>query len=170
MSRERELSLASGYLDRAPPKAADASCLVTPQMRAIVTSWLVEVAAEFRLQQETLFLGIALLDRFQACFPEVNCTVRLRGRRKVPPRSWTALSSHMPGRGCPSAHAPWALPARPISTPQGVAHNVLQLVAVTAIMVACKLDEVSADQPPPSNHCGTLACNASKPALFVWRP
>lgn len=33
-------------------------------MRMIVSSWMCEVAAEFRLQQETLFLAVALLDRF----------------------------------------------------------------------------------------------------------
>lgn len=33
-------------------------------MRRTATSWLVEVAAEFGLHQETLFLGTALLDRF----------------------------------------------------------------------------------------------------------
>jgi hypothetical protein len=33
-------------------------------MRAIVVSWLSEVAAEFALQQETLFSAVSLLDRF----------------------------------------------------------------------------------------------------------
>ena len=33
-------------------------------MRAIVISWLIEVASEFALHQETLFLATALLDRF----------------------------------------------------------------------------------------------------------
>ena len=33
-------------------------------MRMIVTSWLSEVASEFNMQQETLFLAVALLDRF----------------------------------------------------------------------------------------------------------
>lgn len=33
-------------------------------MRRTAASWLVEVAAEFGLHQETLFLGTALLDRF----------------------------------------------------------------------------------------------------------
>ncbi len=37
---------------------------ITPQMRMIVTSWMCEVATEFRLQQETLFLAVALMDRF----------------------------------------------------------------------------------------------------------
>lgn len=33
-------------------------------MRAVVVSWLSEVAAEFSLQQETLFSAVSLLDRF----------------------------------------------------------------------------------------------------------
>lgn len=35
-------------------------------MRMIVISWLVEVAAEYELHQETLFLAAALLDRFMS--------------------------------------------------------------------------------------------------------
>ena len=37
---------------------------IDPSMRAIVLSWLIEVATEFGLHQETLFLAGALLDRF----------------------------------------------------------------------------------------------------------
>ena len=33
-------------------------------MRVIVASWMVEVADEFGLQQETLHLAVCLLDRF----------------------------------------------------------------------------------------------------------
>lgn len=38
-------------------------CL-TSTMRAVTVSWLVEVACEFQLQQETLFLAVALFDRY----------------------------------------------------------------------------------------------------------
>lgn len=48
------------YLDYQQP----ANDHVTPQMRMIVCSWLSEVATEFNMQQETLFLSVALLDRF----------------------------------------------------------------------------------------------------------
>ena len=74
MHQERDLQPARADYDdagAAAPGAADAAC-VTPQMRCIVTSWLSEVAAEFRLQQETLFLGVRLLDRFQAASPAVR--------------------------------------------------------------------------------------------------
>lgn len=37
---------------------------IDQSMRAIVISWLIEVASEFALHQETLFLATALLDRF----------------------------------------------------------------------------------------------------------
>lgn len=37
---------------------------VDRHMRRVAVSWLVEVAGEFRLHQETLFLSVALLDRF----------------------------------------------------------------------------------------------------------
>jgi hypothetical protein len=64
-------------------------------MRAVVVSWLVEVAGEFRLQPETLHLSVALLDRF--------------------------LSA---------------------AAPHGVPRGVLQMVAVSCVMVACKGLEV----------------------------
>lgn len=35
-------------------------------VRMIVVSWMVEVAEEFRLQQETLHMAVLLLDRFLA--------------------------------------------------------------------------------------------------------
>jgi hypothetical protein len=44
--------------------AAGSSDFLTPGMRMIVASWMVEVAEEFRLQQETLHLATGLLDRF----------------------------------------------------------------------------------------------------------
>ncbi|KAI8474472.1 MAG: cyclin-like protein [Monoraphidium minutum] len=67
LARERELPRSAGYLARAD--AQHGGEFVTPQMRSIVTSWLSEVAGEFGMQQETLFLAVALLDRFQACSP-----------------------------------------------------------------------------------------------------
>ena len=37
---------------------------ITPTMRSILVDWLVEVADEFKLQQETLFLTVSYIDRF----------------------------------------------------------------------------------------------------------
>ncbi len=39
---------------------------IDQSMRMIVISWLVEVACEYELHQETLFLATALLDRFMS--------------------------------------------------------------------------------------------------------
>ena len=39
---------------------------IDPSMRMIVISWLVEVACEYELHQETLFLAAALLDRYMS--------------------------------------------------------------------------------------------------------
>jgi cyclin A len=38
--------------------------MLTPQMRMIVVSWMIEVCDEFVLQPETLHLAVGLLDRF----------------------------------------------------------------------------------------------------------
>ncbi len=40
--------------------------------RMIVVSWMVEVAEEFRLQQETLHMAVLLLDRFLGSVAEVG--------------------------------------------------------------------------------------------------
>jgi len=63
--QEREVQLlpCSSYLDN-HDNELNPEGFITPQMRMIVTSWISEVAAEFRLQQETLFLAVALMDRF----------------------------------------------------------------------------------------------------------
>ena len=45
-------------LQRLPQTHIDA------HMRLVAVSWLVEVACEYNLHQETLFLATALLDRF----------------------------------------------------------------------------------------------------------
>ena len=37
---------------------------ITPELRNTAVSWLVEVAAEFQLQQETLFMSVSYFDRF----------------------------------------------------------------------------------------------------------
>ncbi|KIZ01990.1 hypothetical protein MNEG_5967 [Monoraphidium neglectum] len=101
--REAGLMPDPRYLDAAAAAAAAAVAAgaacggegLTPQMRAVVVSWLVEVAGEFRLQPETLHLSVALLDRF--------------------------LSA---------------------AAPHGVPRGVLQMVAVSCVMVACKGLEV----------------------------
>lgn len=37
---------------------------VTPKMRCVLVDWLVEVHQQFRLMQETLYLTVAIIDRF----------------------------------------------------------------------------------------------------------
>lgn len=37
---------------------------VTPKMRSVLIDWLIEVHQQFRLMQETLYLTVAIIDRF----------------------------------------------------------------------------------------------------------
>lgn len=37
---------------------------ITPNMRALLVDWLVQVHSRFQLLQETLYLTVAILDRF----------------------------------------------------------------------------------------------------------
>jgi len=53
---------------------------MTPHMRAILVDWLVEVAQEYRLCSDTLFLAVAALDRFLSrCAPVPRERLQLAG-------------------------------------------------------------------------------------------
>lgn len=69
---------------------------INPAMRSILIDWLVEVGQEYRLSSDTLFLSVALIDRFLSL--------------------------------------------------QDVRRNKLQLMGVTAILVASKYEEIYAPQ------------------------
>ena len=60
-------------------------------MRMIVISWLVEVACEYELHQETLFLAAALLDRFMSI-----AKVNLAPQPPPPPPAHTPFSPPIP--------------------------------------------------------------------------
>ncbi len=49
------------------PRAISAS--KCDRMRGVMVDWLIEVALEFRLSDDSLFLAVALLDRLFACMP-----------------------------------------------------------------------------------------------------
>jgi cyclin A len=67
---------------------------ITPHMRSILVDWLVEVAQEYRLASDTLFLTVAYVDRFLSLVDV--------------PRNKLQLVS--PGRSC-AACQPAAVPA-----------------------------------------------------------
>jgi len=52
---EKKFPIKKGYL---------AGQEITPKMRCVLVDWLVEVHQQFRLMQETLYLTIAIIDRF----------------------------------------------------------------------------------------------------------
>lgn len=54
-SLERKFPIKQGYL---------AGQEVTPKMRSVLVDWLVDVHQQFRLMQETLYLTVAIIDRF----------------------------------------------------------------------------------------------------------
>ena len=41
--------------------------LVTGKMRAVVVNWLAEVHLQFKLVQETLYITVAIVDRYDTC-------------------------------------------------------------------------------------------------------
>ncbi|XP_076231269.1 G2/mitotic-specific cyclin-B [Calliopsis andreniformis] len=45
---------------------------VTPKMRSVLVDWLVEVHQQFHLMQETLYLTVAILDRFLQAFCSID--------------------------------------------------------------------------------------------------
>ncbi|WIA14428.1 hypothetical protein OEZ85_002954 [Tetradesmus obliquus] len=71
LALEQELSPSSSFLEQPGVPGEH----ITPQMRMIVCSWLSEVACEFNMQQETLFLSVALMDRFMCSTKGIPRTV-----------------------------------------------------------------------------------------------
>lgn len=97
--------------------------------RRVVVSWMVEVAEEFGLQQETLHASVSLLDRFLAASNVsllVGCLSALWHRACCPQKKHTRL----------------APPPTALNHAQGVPRCVLQLVAVGCIFIAAKQLEV----------------------------
>lgn len=45
---------------------------VTPKMRSVLVDWLVEVHQQFHLLQETLYLTVAIIDRFLQSYRTIN--------------------------------------------------------------------------------------------------
>lgn len=86
---------------------------------------------EFRLQQETLFLAVRLADRFLS-----NARVSARAARGV------ARRPAEPARGRGPSGDPPSLTTAPAAL-QAVPRNMLQLVAVTCVLLAAKQEEVS---------------------------
>lgn len=48
-------------------------------MRSILVDWLVEVAEEYRLQTETLYLAVSYIDRFLSYMSVVKSKLQLVG-------------------------------------------------------------------------------------------
>ncbi|XP_066592449.1 cyclin-A2-like [Prorops nasuta] len=60
-----------GYMRKQPD--------ITYSMRSILVDWLVEVAEEYRLQTETLYLAVSYIDRFLSCMSVVRGKLQLVG-------------------------------------------------------------------------------------------
>lgn len=52
---------------------------VTYSMRTILVDWLVEVAEEYKLQPQTLFLAVSFIDRFLSLMSVVRSKLQLLG-------------------------------------------------------------------------------------------
>lgn len=60
-----------GYMRKQPD--------ITSNMRSILVDWLVEVAEEYRLQTETLYLAVNYIDRFLSYMSVVRAKLQLVG-------------------------------------------------------------------------------------------
>ncbi|XP_040073235.1 G2/mitotic-specific cyclin-A-like [Ixodes scapularis] len=69
--QEEKLTLKPTYMSRQPD--------ITSSMRAILVDWLVEVAEEYRLHPETLFLGVSYVDRFLSAMSVIRNELQLVG-------------------------------------------------------------------------------------------
>merc|ERR1712088_1258038 len=62
---ERKQSVKKNYLE-----TSKVTGVILPKMRAVLVDWLVEVHQQFSLLQETLFLAVAILDRYMQAAAE----------------------------------------------------------------------------------------------------
>lgn len=90
---------------------------ITDRMRAVLIDWLVQVHSRFQLLQETLYLTVAILDRFLQV-----------------------------GSACPFRAASDSNRLLLVLQVQPVSRRKLQLVGVTAMLVACKYEEMYAPE------------------------
>ncbi|KAL6440919.1 hypothetical protein ACFW04_003371 [Cataglyphis niger] len=60
---ERETPIIKGFLSGQE---------VTPKMRSVLVDWLIEVHQQFRLMQETLYLTVAIIDRFLQSYKTID--------------------------------------------------------------------------------------------------
>lgn len=155
---EMQLQPSCAYLEHHGP-CVSPDLYLDATMRRTATSWLVEVAAEFGLHQETLFLATALLDRFLSS-AKVRAWLR-SGRWSA--GGWAAGETASPVGGlgvllmfvaagvathrvfcCAQLQPANASPAASAAPPpvQGVPRTQLQLVCVACMLVAAKHEEV----------------------------
>jgi len=52
---------------------------ISSNMRSILMEWLVEVADEYKLQSQTLYLGASYVDRFLSCMSVTRSKLQLLG-------------------------------------------------------------------------------------------
>ncbi|XP_042143582.1 G2/mitotic-specific cyclin-A-like [Ixodes scapularis] len=69
--QEEKLTPKPTYMSKQPD--------ITSSMRAILVDWLVEVAEEYRLHPETLFLGVSYVDRFLSAMSVIRNKLQLVG-------------------------------------------------------------------------------------------
>ncbi|CAL0305798.1 unnamed protein product [Lupinus luteus] len=72
MERENKRRPMLNYIEKV-------QCDVTPHMRGILVDWLVEVADEYKLLPDTLFLSISYIDRFLSLNPVAKPKLQLLG-------------------------------------------------------------------------------------------
>ncbi|XP_017881629.1 cyclin-A2 [Ceratina calcarata] len=70
-ARETQHRPKPGYMKKQPD--------ITYSMRSILVDWLVEVAEEYRLQTETLYLAVSYIDRFLSYMSVVRAKLQLVG-------------------------------------------------------------------------------------------
>ena len=56
---------------------------ITDGMRRILVDWLVEVAEEYQLRAETLYLAVNFLDRFLSCMSVLRGKLQLVGTAAI---------------------------------------------------------------------------------------
>ncbi|KAB1277585.1 G2/mitotic-specific cyclin-B2 [Camelus dromedarius] len=123
---------------------------INGRMRAILVDWLVQVHSKFRLLQETLYMCVAIMDRFLqvSLLQELPALTGLLNVVFMQCRGMVSLRKRAQGNAVlPQSFIRGDIPAdglkvhlKPVVQP--VSRKKLQLVGITALLLASKYEEM----------------------------
>lgn len=116
---------------------------VNEKMRMILIDWLIDVHLKFKLHPETNFLAVNLIDRYLSCVNTKHA-------------SGSGTTAGTASMSAPSVAGAGASAEKDFNASSFVPRSQLQLVGVSAILLAAKYEEI---WPPEVRECVHISAN-----------